>query len=261
LNSLSIDSLSLHTFGPSSFAYLFVSFTDGTLAAFNFYPSSLKQLIANNADLSLTLFRLSNQFALGSVITEINQVSSSSLTVSTPENQWLINCSEGGALRCQAFSREISEAQFVRNLMEGDGSVVYSLMQDCKTIIVGRMGEMQNEIELKSTQVNGMVQKIEYIEELNLVGMCCFDSYFEDSTNMNCQQSQVIVNSTKSGSMVFSFSPNSNHEKPSAIKYQKYKDQHLLFVGTTVQTKNDTTTPDLGQVYIFKIKVHDLENE
>lgn len=63
-----------------------------------------------------------------------------------------------------------------------------------------------------------MVQKFEYIDEFDLICICCFDSYFDPVVDVQAQESQFIIQKKDARGQIYSKSFKDN-EKPCSIKY------------------------------------------
>jgi hypothetical protein len=65
-------------------------------------------------------------------------------------------------------------------------------------VVVGQGVEDKLVNELKATRLDSfMVQKFEYVEELQVLCLCCFDTYFDETINDCSQQYEFILYSLK----------------------------------------------------------------
>ena len=100
-----------------------------------------------------------------------------------------------------------------------------------------------------------MVQKFEYIDDFDLICLCCFDSYFDPSVDDQALESQFIIQKKDAKGQIYSKSFREN-EKPCSIK-QRILNQNevLIFVGTSISKKDDKShvTPDRGNLHIFQV--------
>jgi hypothetical protein len=94
-----------------------------------------------------------------------------------------------------------------------------------------------------------MVQKFDFIPELDLLCMCCF------SKDAAFQSPQFIIKSIKTNNVVYS-RVMSQKSSPSSIKSFKLRDnEYLIYLGASDVTRKNTTSPKSGSVTIINLLV------